>query len=348
MTYVAGSSAVPFCCSNPRLESEPPVFPFVFVNEAGAKIFIPAGRGVATAVFVAVKLGTGDPVAVGVNTDVLVGAAVGEPRGIAVGVLDGNTAVEVNVGRGVAVLVGEPRGIAVGVLEGNTAVEVNVGKGVAVLVGTPPVDVLVGDAPDVGVLVGVSVASVPVGVAVASVPVTVGVKVTVGVLVGTDVVFAASPRAITSTSPRAAAFPFTELNWIRTTRVSTSLKFTFVPPSANAPEFLFAASMVPAASLNRRTVASNTLTLESEPAGLYKRTVRTVTGTGKVNCTHCVVGLPDWLDQNREPAPVALSFTRRSLIPLLEPLPVDETVTVAPVARFVHCASAGEGTGIIV
>ena len=244
----------------------------------------------------------------------------------------------------VGATVGEPNTIAVGVADGGIAVDVTPGIEVKVLVGsTPRVGVLVGVSLVIGVLVGVSVIRVPVGETV-----TTGVEVTV--LVGTLTVVGDSPRAITSTSPRAAAVPFTELNWMRTTLARTSLKLTFVPASDNAPEFLFATSTVPAASLNRRTVASRTLTDESELAGLYSRTVRTVTGTGKVNCTHCVLGLPDWLTQNRGEVPAgALLFTRRSLIPLLEPLPVEETVTVAPVARFVHWASAGlEGTAIIV
>jgi len=313
VTYVAGSSTVPFCCNKPRLGREPLVVPFVFFNDIGDTISIEGGKGVTTAVLV------------GVNTNVFVGAMVGEPIAIAVGVLDGGTEVEVKTGADVRVLVGT----------------------------LTVVDVLVGTLPSVGVFVGVSlITGTLVGVKVASVPV--GVKVTagvaVGVLVETETAFSASPRAITSTSPNPAADPFTELNWMRTTRVSTSLKLTFVPVSVNAPEFLFAASTVPAASLNKRTVASSTLTEELELAGLYKRTVRTVTGTGKVNCTHCVLGLPDWLTQYFGALPFGkFILTRRSLIPLLEPPPVEETVTNAPVARFVHCASAGlDGTLIMV
>ena len=162
------------------------------------------------------------------------------------------------------------------------------------------VEVFDGTTVRVGIRVGVPLAKgVTVTVPVASVPVgvmeTTGVGVTV--LVGTLTALGASPRAITSTSPRAAAVPLTELNWMRTTRVSTSLKATFVPVSVNGPEFLLATSTVPAASLNKRTVASRTFTEVSELAGLYNRTVRTVTGTGKVNVTHCVLGLPDWLTQ---------------------------------------------------
>lgn len=79
--------------------------------------------------------------------------------------------------------------------------------------------------------------------------------------------------------------------------MNTSGKSTFVPVSVNGPEFLLATSTVPAASLYKRTVASNTLFDESKLAGLYKRTVRTVTGTGKVSVTHCALGLPPPLDQ---------------------------------------------------
>ena len=106
---------------------------------------------------------------------------------------------------GIAVLV-DGAGVLVdgaGVLLGGTDVKVAVTAGSGVLLGKA---VCVSTVVEVAVKVGVSVTRVPVGVAVN------GVVVRVGVEVGTLVVLAASARAITSTSPRPAALPLTELN----------------------------------------------------------------------------------------------------------------------------------------
>ncbi len=157
VTYVAGSSSAPFCCSTPRLAREPLDTPFISLSDAGSTNIVDDVEGTATGVFV-------------------------------------------------TVLVGRADAVIVGVLVGGIAVVVNRGVAVNVLVGTLlKVGVLVGVSLVTGVFVGVSVVSVPVGDTV-----TAGVEVTV--LVGTLVVVADSARAITSTSPRAAAFPLTELN----------------------------------------------------------------------------------------------------------------------------------------
>ncbi len=109
------------------------------------------------------------------------------------------------------------------------------------------------------------------------------------VTVGGEVVLPPA-RAITSTSARAAALPLTELISTRTTLAGMSLKVTLVPLSESAPEVLLPTRFVPPVSLKSFTVAAWTLIGESAAGMLYRRTVRTVTGTGKVNCTHCVLG----------------------------------------------------------
>ena len=116
------------------------------------------------------------------------------------------------------------------------------------------------------------------------------------------------------------------------------------------PAVWLASSIVPAASLYSLTVALFTCRLElaSSPwRGLYRRTRRTVTGTGKVSLTHCPLSDPARWSSSARSRPSA--HADRSGRCCSSDRAMRETATCAPGARLLNSAWLGStGTSIMV